>query len=89
MTVPSVDLNAKIPNNVGLADDPKVRRALEQQVWRGDAGHHLRDEGMDRGDVGHHLRRLGERGQGGYEGSGEEGAHDLSGLRECYSVTQT
>ncbi|MEZ4385630.1 MAG: benzoyl-CoA 2,3-epoxidase subunit BoxB [Nannocystaceae bacterium] len=29
MTVPSVDLNAKIPNNVGLADDPKVRRALE------------------------------------------------------------
>jgi len=29
MLVPSVDLNAKIPNNVGLADDPKVRRALE------------------------------------------------------------
>jgi len=29
MSVPSVDLNATIPNNVGLADDPKVRRALE------------------------------------------------------------
>jgi hypothetical protein len=29
MSVPSVDLNAKIPNNVGLSDDPKVRRALE------------------------------------------------------------
>ncbi|MCB9569218.1 MAG: benzoyl-CoA 2,3-epoxidase subunit BoxB [Myxococcales bacterium] len=29
MSIPSVDLNAKIPNNVGLADDPKVRRALE------------------------------------------------------------
>jgi len=29
MTTPNVDLNAKIPNNVGLADDPKVRRALE------------------------------------------------------------
>jgi benzoyl-CoA 2,3-dioxygenase component B len=25
----SVDLNAKIPNNVGLADDPKLQRALE------------------------------------------------------------
>ncbi len=25
----AVDLNARIPNNVGLADDPKVRRALE------------------------------------------------------------
>ncbi len=30
MAVPTVDLNAKIPNNVGLADDPKVRRALER-----------------------------------------------------------
>ena len=29
MSIPSVDLNASIPNNVGLADDPKVRRALE------------------------------------------------------------
>ena len=29
MSHPSVDLNARIPNNVGLADDPKVRRALE------------------------------------------------------------
>ena len=26
----TVDLNAKIPNNVGLADDPKLRRALER-----------------------------------------------------------
>jgi benzoyl-CoA 2,3-dioxygenase component B len=26
----SVDLNSKIPNNVGLADDPKLRRALEK-----------------------------------------------------------
>ncbi len=26
----TVDLNARIPNNVGLADDPKVRRALER-----------------------------------------------------------
>jgi len=26
----SVDLNAKIPNNVGLSDDPKLRRALER-----------------------------------------------------------
>ncbi|MBX7081457.1 MAG: benzoyl-CoA 2,3-epoxidase subunit BoxB [Nannocystaceae bacterium] len=25
----AVDLNARIPNNVGLADDPKIRRALE------------------------------------------------------------
>ncbi|MBK6918494.1 MAG: benzoyl-CoA 2,3-epoxidase subunit BoxB [Deltaproteobacteria bacterium] len=25
----TVDLNARIPNNVGLADDPKIRRALE------------------------------------------------------------
>ena len=25
----AVDLDARIPNNVGLADDPKVRRALE------------------------------------------------------------
>jgi benzoyl-CoA 2,3-dioxygenase component B len=30
MAVPVVDLSAKIPNNVGLADDPKVRRALER-----------------------------------------------------------
>ena len=30
MQRPTVDLNAKIPNNVGLADDPKVRRALER-----------------------------------------------------------
>ncbi|TPV95689.1 MAG: benzoyl-CoA 2,3-epoxidase subunit BoxB [Myxococcales bacterium FL481] len=30
MLTSSVDLNAKIPNNVGLADDPKVRRALER-----------------------------------------------------------
>jgi benzoyl-CoA 2,3-dioxygenase component B len=29
MSHATVDLNAKIPNNVGLADDPKVRRALE------------------------------------------------------------
>jgi benzoyl-CoA 2,3-dioxygenase component B len=27
--IPSVDLHSKIPNNVGLADDPKVCRALE------------------------------------------------------------
>ena len=27
---PTVDLNCRIPNNVGLADDPKVRRALER-----------------------------------------------------------
>jgi benzoyl-CoA 2,3-epoxidase subunit B len=27
--VTSVDLDSKIPNNVGLADDPKLRRALE------------------------------------------------------------
>ncbi len=27
--MPTVDLDARIPNNVGLADDPKVRRALE------------------------------------------------------------
>jgi benzoyl-CoA 2,3-dioxygenase component B len=27
--VSSVDLDSKIPNNVGLADDPKLRRALE------------------------------------------------------------
>ncbi|MEE9385722.1 MAG: benzoyl-CoA 2,3-epoxidase subunit BoxB [Nannocystaceae bacterium] len=39
MEIRSVDLNAKIPNNIGLADDPKVRRALEdwqpkfQQWW--------------------------------------------------------
>ena len=26
----NVDLNAKIPNNVGLADDPKLQRALER-----------------------------------------------------------
>ena len=26
----SVDLNAKIPNNVGLADDKRLQRALEQ-----------------------------------------------------------
>ena len=26
----SVDLNSKIPNNVGLSDDPKLRRALER-----------------------------------------------------------
>ena len=26
----NVDLNAKIPNNVGLADDPKLQRALEK-----------------------------------------------------------
>ncbi len=32
--IPSVDLNAKIPNNVGLADDPKLRRALER--WQPD-----------------------------------------------------
>ncbi len=25
----SVDLNAKIPNNVGLADDRKLQKALE------------------------------------------------------------
>lgn len=30
MSIPSVDLSARIPNNVGLADDPKVRRALEK-----------------------------------------------------------
>ncbi len=29
MDVPAIDLSAKIPNNVGLADDPKVRRAME------------------------------------------------------------
>ena len=27
--IPNVDLDCRIPNNVGLADDPKVRRALE------------------------------------------------------------
>jgi benzoyl-CoA 2,3-dioxygenase component B len=30
MHTSTVDLDAKIPNNVGLADDPKVRRALER-----------------------------------------------------------
>ncbi len=30
MSATSVDLTARIPNNVGLADDPKVRRALER-----------------------------------------------------------
>ncbi|HGG56220.1 MAG TPA: benzoyl-CoA 2,3-epoxidase subunit BoxB [Nannocystis exedens] len=30
----SVDLNAKIPNNVGLADDPKLLRALEKWLPR-------------------------------------------------------
>jgi benzoyl-CoA 2,3-dioxygenase component B len=30
MTAATVDLNCRIPNNVGLADDPKVRRALER-----------------------------------------------------------
>jgi benzoyl-CoA 2,3-dioxygenase component B len=39
----SVDLNAKIPNNVGLADDTKLRRALEQWLpnyleWWNDMG---------------------------------------------------
>jgi benzoyl-CoA 2,3-dioxygenase component B len=29
-TSTTVDLNAKIPNNVGLSDDPKLRRALEK-----------------------------------------------------------
>jgi len=29
MAVPATDLSAKIPNNVGLGDDPRVRRALE------------------------------------------------------------
>jgi benzoyl-CoA 2,3-dioxygenase component B len=29
MTTPSVDLNGKIPNNVGLSDDVKLKRALE------------------------------------------------------------
>ena len=30
MQTSAVDLNCRIPNNVGLADDPKVRRALER-----------------------------------------------------------
>jgi len=30
MTTTTVDLNAKIPNNVGLSDDPKLQRALEK-----------------------------------------------------------
>ena len=30
MDLPALDLSAKIPNNVGLSDDPKVRRALER-----------------------------------------------------------
>ncbi|MCA9717619.1 MAG: benzoyl-CoA 2,3-epoxidase subunit BoxB [Myxococcales bacterium] len=39
----TVDLNAKIPNNVGLADDPKLRRALEKWLpsyleWWNDMG---------------------------------------------------
>ena len=39
----SVDLNAKIPNNVGLADDPKLQRALEKWLpnyleWWNDMG---------------------------------------------------
>src|SRR5688572_17332934 len=29
-TTTTVDLNAKIPNNVGLSDDPKLQRALEK-----------------------------------------------------------
>ncbi len=41
--VSSVDLNAKIPNNVGLSDDPKLRRALEKWLpeyleWWNDMG---------------------------------------------------
>ena len=30
MTTEMVDYDLLIPNNVGLADDPKLRRALEQ-----------------------------------------------------------
>ncbi|HET6582963.1 MAG TPA: benzoyl-CoA 2,3-epoxidase subunit BoxB [Nannocystaceae bacterium] len=43
MTSTSVDLNAKIPNNVGLSDDPKLCRALETWLpkyleWWNDMG---------------------------------------------------
>ncbi|HEY8375430.1 MAG TPA: benzoyl-CoA 2,3-epoxidase subunit BoxB [Nannocystis sp.] len=43
MASTTVDLNAKIPNNVGLADDPKLRRALETWLpkyleWWNDMG---------------------------------------------------
>ncbi|HLT38673.1 MAG TPA: benzoyl-CoA 2,3-epoxidase subunit BoxB [Enhygromyxa sp.] len=43
MTSTSVDLNAKIPNNVGLAHDTKLRRALEKWLpnyleWWNDMG---------------------------------------------------
>ncbi|PCC71383.1 benzoyl-CoA 2,3-dioxygenase component B [Nannocystis exedens] len=39
----NVDLNAKIPNNVGLADDVKLQRALEKWLpsyleWWNDMG---------------------------------------------------
>ena len=42
-TSTTVDLNSKIPNNVGLADDPKLRRALEKWLplyleWWNDMG---------------------------------------------------
>jgi benzoyl-CoA 2,3-dioxygenase component B len=43
MTTPNVDLDGKIPNNVGLSDDPKLRRALETWLpqyleWWNDMG---------------------------------------------------
>ncbi|MBK6922335.1 MAG: benzoyl-CoA 2,3-epoxidase subunit BoxB [Deltaproteobacteria bacterium] len=43
MTTPNVDLDGKIPNNVGLADDVKLRRALETWLpqyleWWNDMG---------------------------------------------------
>lgn len=43
MTASSIDLSSRIPNNVGLADDPKLRRALEQwlpcyQAWWAEMG---------------------------------------------------
>ncbi|MGB1276457.1 MAG: benzoyl-CoA 2,3-epoxidase subunit BoxB, partial [Nannocystaceae bacterium] len=43
MTRTSIDLNSKIPNNVGLSDDPKLRRALEKWLpnyleWWNDMG---------------------------------------------------
>ena len=39
----SVDLDSKIPNNVGLSDDPKLKRALERWLpnyleWWNDMG---------------------------------------------------
>ncbi len=43
MAITSIDLNSKIPNNVGLSDDPKLRRALEKWLpnyleWWNDMG---------------------------------------------------